>query len=127
MVKSISAARQAARTAQERLYDGLATVTEYQKVKDSLTGMTSMQEVIVLEDVPCRLSYQSAPEASQTESAASVAQGIKLFLAPEVEIKPGSKITVSQAGKTEAYVCSGIAAVYFTHQEIQLKLFEGWA
>lgn len=53
---------------------------------------------------------------------AKTSQIIKLFMSPEIEIKPGAKITVTQAGVTETYECSGTPAVYETHQEIILKL-----
>lgn len=124
---SLSAARNAARKALEGLYDGLAVIVEYQPVRDEKTGITAHREVVVCEDVPCRLSYQSVQPAQQSESAASITQGIKLFLAPEIEVRPGSKITVTQAGETTEYQCSGPPAVYFTHQEVVLSLFERWA
>ena len=57
MIDAIRQARMLARKMQEELYDGRATVTESQKVKDEKTKLTSTEEVIVLEDEPCRLSY----------------------------------------------------------------------
>lgn len=53
---SIEKARMAARKALERMYQGRATVIEYQKIKDEW-GMTNFQEVTVLEDQPCKLSF----------------------------------------------------------------------
>lgn len=126
MVSYMDRARKAARKAQERLYDGLATVTEYQKVRDKESGLTSHKEVVVLENQPCRLSFKTISEVKQSEAAAT-AQVIKLFLSPDVTIRPGSKVDVTQAGVTTAYRCSGAPAVYFTHQEIILTLFDKWA
>jgi hypothetical protein len=48
----------------------------------------------------------------------------KLFLAPEIVVKPGSKLKVTQAGRTECYVRSGEPAVYGSHQEIVLELWK---
>lgn len=48
-------------------------------------------------------------------------------MAPEVEVSPGSRITIIQNGRTEVYAQSGQPAVYATHQEIILKLWEDWA
>lgn len=124
---AIAAARAAARRAQESLYDGCAVVSEYQSIKDPETGITRQQEVVVFEDLPCRLSYATVTEVSQTEGAAVTAQAVKLFCSPEIGIKAGSKIAVTQAGKEQVYQCSGVPAVYFTHQEIPLSLFERWA
>lgn len=122
MIDAIRQARMLARKMQEKLYDGRATVTESQKVKDEKTKLTSTEEVIVLEDEPCRLSYSNVSTTDQTESVAKTSQIIKLFMSPETKIKPGAKITVTQAGVTETYECSGTPAVYETHQEIILKL-----
>lgn len=127
MVSAILAAQAAARKAQESTYFGLVTVTEYQKVKDERSKLTSGEEVIVLEAQPCHLSFESLAAATQTESAASVAQGVKLFLSPDVTVKAGSKVTVTQDGVTTDYVCSGVPAVYATHQEINLELYEDYA
>lgn len=51
----------------------------------------------------------------------------KLFISPDVAIKAGSKIIVTQHGRTTEYSNSGVPAVYPTHQEIMLTLFNGGA
>lgn len=115
------------RKAVESLYNGICTVYEYQKVTDEITKLTGYKEVSVLEGQPCRLSFEKITTAIQSESSAAVVQGTKLFLSPDIIVKPGSKITVTQAGVTTDYTCSGIPAVYPYHQEIMLELFERWA
>lgn len=122
----VQAAINAARKSIESTYEGVLTVTEHQKVKDEVTKITGYQDVVVLNDQPCRLSFEKIQTASQSESAATVAQTTKLFVSPDITIKAGSKITVTQAGITTDYQCSGIPAVYQTHQEIILDLFEDW-
>ena len=124
---AIKQAQALARKAQEATYDGRCTVMEHQKVKDPKTKITTEKDVAVLENEPCRLSYSSVSAVDQTESAAKTAQVTKLFLSPDTKIKPGVKITVTQAGVTRAYECSGVPAVYPTHQEIVLKLAERYA
>lgn len=104
---------------------GRATVIEYQKVKDEW-GMTNFQEVTVLEDQPCKLSFETLT-SSTGDPVATVSQSVKLFISPDVVIKAGSKIIVTQHGRTTEYSNSGVPAVYPTHQEIMLTLFEGWA
>ena len=101
-----------ARKAQEETYDGTCTVTEFQPIKDPRTKITSEKEVVVLEDEPCRLSYSNVSAVDQTETAAKTAQVTKLFLSPDTQIK---------------YECSGVPAVYPTHQEIVLILSERYA
>ncbi len=116
-----------ARKAIERMYTGTCTVTERQKVKSGTSKLVTYADSVVLEGQPCRLAFKQSNPAQQTESAASIAQVIKLFLAPEVTVRPGSKVTVAQDGVTADYKCSGVPAVYPTHQEIVLELFERWA
>ena len=124
---AIKQAQTLARKAQEATYDGRCTVMERQKVMDPKTKITTEKEVAVLEDEPCRLSYSSVSAVDQTESAAKTAQVTKLFLSPDVQIKPGAKIMVTQAGAVRTFECSGVAAVSPTHQEIVLKLAERYA
>lgn len=127
MVNAVKKAQDKARKIIESTYDGIATVTEHIKVKDEKSKLTKYEESVVLENQPCKLSYETITNANQGESASSVKQVTKLFISPDIIIKAGSKITVTQAGVTIDYTCSGIPAVYDTHQEIILNLFERWA
>lgn len=126
MVKELEKARKSARQALESTYEGLCTIVEYRDVKNEKTKLSSEEEVIVAEAEPCKLSFEKLTAAVQTETAAVMAQGTKLFLAPEIEVKGGSKIIVTQNGVTVEYSASGKPAVYSTHQEVILELFEGW-
>lgn len=122
----VKTAIKAARKAIESTYEGVVTVTEHQKVTDEKTKLTNYQDIVVIDSQPCHLSFETLNGAVQSESAAVVTQTTKLFVSPDVTIKAGSKITVTQAGVTTDYTCSGIPAVYETHQEIILDLFERW-
>lgn len=116
-----------ARKAIESLYDGKCTITEHQKVKKE-NKSTGFQDVVVLTDEPCRLSFKTINNTNQTDTAASaVVQITKVFLAPEIQVKPGSKLTITQNDVTTEYKSSGEPAFYSTHQEIVLELFKGWA
>lgn len=115
------------RMAIEASYSGTLTVTEMQKVKDARSKLTMERPVVVLEGQPCRLSFETLKSAEQSRSAAAVTQTAKLFVSPDISIQPGSKLTISQDNVTADYACSGIPAVYPTHQEIILALFDGWA
>lgn len=116
-----------ARKAIETMYDGTCNIIEYQKIKKANMS-TGFQNVTVLENEPCRLSFKTIGSTVQTGNIASaVTQVITLFISPDVVIKPGSKIVVTQNNKTTEYKHSGESAVYGTHQEIILELFKGWA
>ncbi|MBQ4541842.1 MAG: hypothetical protein IJA23_03205, partial [Clostridia bacterium] len=100
-----------ARKAIESLYDGKCTITEHQKVQKE-NKSTGFQDVIVQEEIPCRLSFKTVNNANQTETAASIVQITKVFLAPEIQVKPGSKLTITQNGVTTDYKSSGEPAFY---------------
>lgn len=120
-------ARNQARKAIELLYEHTCDTFEYQKVKDEIKKTTSSKEVQVLVNQPCKLSFSNIKNSNQTESANEISQIIKLFISPNIIIKPGTKISVTYNGRTDIYINSGVPAIYSTHQEIVLELFKGWA
>ena len=115
-----------ARKAIESLYDGRCTITEHQKVKKENMS-TGFQDVVVHENIPCRMSFKTINNANQTDTTASIVQVTKVFLAPEIQVRAGSKLTITQNGVTTDYKSSGEPAFYSTHQEIIIELFKGWA
>ena len=127
MVNAIQAAQKAARKAIEATYFGTLTVTERKKEKDERSKLTKDVEVVVLENQPCKLSVEKLQTAIQSDSAATITQVTKLFVSPDISINAGSKITVSQDNVTTDYTCSGVPAIYPTHQEIILELFKDFA
>lgn len=116
-----------ARQAIESTYDYLCDVIEYQEVKNKVNKRTEYQEVTVLDELPCRISYKNIANTNQTENENSVTQIVKLFIGPGVKIKPGSKIIVTKGDWSKEYKNSGEPAIYDTHQEIVLEIFKGWA
>ena len=118
------------REAIESLYDCTATVTVRVPYEDG--AVTRFREEELFSGEPCRLSFSGA--SSQTLSGLEAAgeagrwseaeQSVKLFLAPEREIPAGSKITVEGRGMTRVYARSGQPAVYGSHQEIALALWD---
>lgn len=116
-----------ARKAIESMYDGTCTIIERQKVKLP-NKSTGFKDIVVLEDIPCRLSFKTITNTNQAETGVSaVVQVTKVFIAPEMQVKPGSKLTITQNDVTTEYKSSGQPAIYTTHQEIELELFERWA
>ena len=114
------------RKAKELMYVGLCSVIEYKKFKNE-NKSTSFKEVLVLENEPCKLSFKNITSASETQNVSVITQSVSLILSPDVVIKSGSKIIVTQNGVTKDYKSSGEPAVYSTHQEIILELFKGWS
>lgn len=109
----------------ESTYVDTCSVIEQQKIK--VKGVVTAEELTVLENKPCKLSFETIKAAVETDSATRIIQITKLFIAPEIEIKSGSKIVVQHYGREFEYTRSGVSAVYDTHQEIMLELFEEYA
>ena len=110
----------------ERLWTGRCDVFVREDTVNTANGRNEPEEVLKLADVACRISFQSTPAAGQ-ENVARLQQTVRLFLAKDAEIPPGSKIVVTQNGAIGVYVRSGEPAVYNYHQEIMLESFKGWA
>lgn len=126
-VDAIREAQRMHRAVVEQTYDGVCRVYGMQQIKDPETRVTRQEEILVAQSIPCHLSFSGTSAAVGSETVTAVPQTIKLFLAPELVIEPGSRIEVTQQGRTEAYAQSGKAAVYGSHQEILLDLWKGYA
>lgn len=124
---AIKRARRMHRKAIEATYDGTCRIYGMQSVKDPVTKVTRQEETLVQDGIACHLSYSSTAPATGSDTVTAVAQTIKLLLAPEPVVLPGSRIEVTQQGRTESYAQSGKAAVYSSHQEILLELWRDYA
>lgn len=122
MVKELEKAKKAIQS----LWTGVCNIFGFKDVEDKY-GATTHAEVTLFENLPCRLSFKNISQTSQTESFAVSSQVVKLFIAPEVYVPPGSVIEVTQNGVTRKYKHSGISAVYTNHQEIVLEAYKGSA
>lgn len=115
-----------ARQAIEKLYNHSCSVVvkeEYTKPNHS----TGFKEVEIISDQPCRISFSSVSDTQETSSAAKVIQTVKLFIAPEVKIPPGSKLIITHDGIESLFSKSGEPSTYPTHQEIMLDVWTTWA
>ena len=107
----------------EHLYDSRMTVEEARKEKNA-KNITELVWSAAAQDVLCRVSYKNITPAGRSDTVDSTAQTITLFTAPDIDIKPGSRVTVTQRGRTMRFSCAGIPAVYESHQEIPLTRWE---
>ena len=106
------------------LWVGRCNISEYRSVTNPDTHQTTQQEVMVVTDEPCRLSFSSEAVTNINGGVAEMAQFTVLFIRPDLEIKPGSIIEVTQNGVTTKFRRSGKPAIYTNHQEIRLTLYE---
>lgn len=110
----------------QRAYEGRCSITERQEIRRA-NGSTGFDNIVICTDEPCQLSYKSKSPTAQGNDIHSPEQQITLFISPTLEVKAGSRIEVTQCGGTTAYKSSGQPAIYPTHQEIVLEIFERWS
>ena len=112
----------------EKLYDCKFDIVEYQEIQKP-NKSTGFGEVKVKEQIPCKISYERISTINIVDDNANKKTlSTKLFISPDIEIKTGSKIIVTNSlGQIKEYQSSGEPAQYDTHQEIMLELFEGWS
>lgn len=112
------------------LWIGKATIYNYQTVTDPTTYESKQFKVVIVEDEPCRVSYENRTQGqmiNQSNGATTSDQEITLFIRPDLNIPPGSVIEVTQHNRTVKYKGSTQTAVYTNHQEIGLELYEDYA
>ncbi|MEH1740097.1 hypothetical protein V6948_07855 [Fusobacterium varium] len=112
----------------ERFYTDTCSIYESGLIKDLKTGITKpTADNLVVKNQQCRISFKTISPTNQTDSNNKISQEIKLFIAPELLIKEGSKIVITRNGRTTEYKNSGTPAIYSTHQEIILILVKEYA
>ncbi len=105
----------------EKLYLDTCSIYEYQSVVSPDDYTTNMEEVLVHENIPCKLSYRVSAHSSDGVSERKY-QITHLLINPEIEVKAGSTIVVTRNGTTTRYKNSGEPAKHFNHQQIELEL-----
>lgn len=106
------------------LWIGKATIYEYQEITDPITYQTNSELVPVVVDEPCRLSHKRESTVDINNGVPYVSQTIVLFIRPDLNIKEGSVIEVTQHSTTTKYKRASKPAVYTRHQEVALELYE---
>lgn len=97
----------------ESLYDKTADVYVYKKAEGVINNT---YEEKLYSDIPCRISVNSSPNGTQTDTTDNVSQSIKLFCSPKYKIPSGSKIIVDD----KVFKSSGIPSGFVSHQELEL-------
>jgi hypothetical protein len=117
------------RSALERLWKDRCFVFHQEKVTDPDTKLTGFQEQPLLEDLPCKLSFETLTSTDGDHVAAKF-QNVKLFVSSDVVIPSGCKIVIRRFNDLERefiFSHSGEAGVFTDHQEIYLEPWKGWA
>ncbi len=107
----------------EKLYDSTCKVSRYVET-ETTSGETRLSEEpeLVYIDQPCRISQKTLSSNKQTEVENEISYEIKLFIAPELEIRQGDTIIVTnKLGRTQTYTAGEPFPPYPTHQEVSLQ------
>lgn len=107
----------------EKLYLDAMTVIEFQEVEDPVTHITNHEEVIVYENVPCKLSHH-LPQATGDGDTGSLFLSSHVICSPDLVINAGSKIVITRNGRSVEYANSGEPAMGINHQKIMLKIWK---
>jgi len=98
-----------------------------EQTEDPITGRTMEWERRLHQDIPCRLSFRRGIEAMGMirdvgDAAMESVQVVRLFLAPDVRIPPGSRIVLRREDGSELRLQrTGVPAVFESHQEIRME------
>lgn len=107
----------------EKCYDSTCNVFVQEKIKKA-NGSTGFEEVEILTDEPCRLSYKNSNTTVLDNNVNSVTQTVKLFLTPTFKVPASSRIVVNTCGNVLEFTSSSETKVFITHQEVELKLLK---
>lgn len=111
------------------LWVGRCNVYEYRDVTDPETHQTHQELTQIISDEPCRLSQNNVSNShvdivKSNNGVPYIDRLVVIFIRPDLDIKAGSVIEVTQHGRTDKYKRAGKPAVYSNHQEIVLELYE---
>ncbi|OSA84101.1 hypothetical protein B2H84_03165 [Clostridium botulinum] len=122
MLKGIEKARKQARKAIESLYDCTCNIIGgKEKIKDPVTKETKLIPKIKYEKQSCKVSKQSLSKNNQSDTTNNINYELKLFIAPEVEIKQGDIIEFTNVLDVKTKYKAGEGFPYYTHQEVILS------
>ena len=116
------------RKAIESRYDNTCSIYVYADVFDEDTKQTRRERTLLLEDQPCRLSYQTQAFASlvstQTDGVPSSYQSVKMFIAPELDIPENSEIEVKRSDRLLKFKRSSVPVIHTNHQEVMVEVLD---
>lgn len=116
------------RKAIESRYESTCSVFVYNDKFDEDTKQTKRVRELLIENQPCRLSYQTQAFASlvstQAEGVPSAYQSTKVFLAPELDIPENSELEVNWQGRVLKFKRSSVPVIHTNHQEVMVEVLD---
>lgn len=113
-----------------RLWTDCCRILVREKATDA-DGISRLEEKVLGEGIPCRLSYFQSVKHHASEGpggmAAQLKQPAKIILPADVEVPAGSRIQLMREGRLLDFCASGQSMHFHAHQEIVVENFEKWA
>lgn len=110
-----------ARKAVESLYDCTCNIKGgKEKIKDPITKETKLVTKTKYRDIKCKISKQSLSKNTQTDIVNQIVYELKLFICPELDIKQGDVVEVTNKFREKETYKAGEGFKYNTHQEVIL-------
>lgn len=106
----------------EKQYNDIATISRIDKENKvrKPNGETKQEYMPVYENQRCDISQKALAVNGQREAQNEVSYEIKLFIAPELDIRQGDRIEVTR-GHVKRTFTAGEPFPYPTHQEVILQ------
>ena len=101
----------------ESTYFDKCTIKRKEKIKNTITGVTETEEVIIAEDVKCAISTHNRDNTILVDGVGKAVQIHKLFLNPNINLQEGDVVEVSSMGKMSSYLASK-PFYYSSHMEV---------
>lgn len=116
------------RKAIESRYESTCSIYIFDDVFDEDTKQTKRERVALIENQPCRLSYQTQAFASlvstQNEGVPSAYQSTKIFMSPEIDVPENSEIEVNWQGRNLRFKRSSVPVIHTNHQEVMVEVWD---
>lgn len=112
----------------EKLYSYTCNIFNLTHIKDDTNKRTFLKKTLIYESIPCRISYFNSSSVNyfyETDTNNKRKQFVKLILQNDIDILPGSYVTVfKNSKKIGDFKNSGVPLIYSSHQEISLSISE---
>ena len=101
--------------------DTCKIIAKNQEITDPDDHTTNYEDVVIVENEPCKLSFETLKSAAADNVKSKVEQKAKLFITNEIEIPPGSIVRVTRGTRVFVFSSTGIPGIFSNHQEIMLE------
>ncbi len=105
--------------------------TVYEKEPLFIDGKTTFSEKEKYVMIPCKLSVKAylfgENAGSEKNNTLKITKKVKIFMPPQYEIKPGSRLEIYDGERCSMYARSGEMSFYASHNEVMAEIEKNYA